>query len=42
MKGEFYLKDVEELDKKLILEPLEWLGNFPETQKIFKGALKDY
>jgi len=39
--GKFYKKDTEELDNKLIFEPLEWLNDYPKTKIFFEGALKE-
>ena len=36
------LKGAKELDKKLILETLDWINDFPDTRKLFDGALKEY
>jgi len=40
--GKFYLKGAEELDQKFILEPLEWLKDFPTTKEFFKETLQEY
>ena len=37
----FYIKGAEELDEKLIFEPLEWLDDYPKTKIFFEGALKE-
>lgn len=37
----FYKKGAEELDKKLIFKPLEWLNDYPKTKIFFEGALKE-
>jgi len=39
--GKFYKKSAEELDEKLIFEPLEWLDDYPKTKIFFEGALKE-
>jgi hypothetical protein len=39
--GKFYKKGAEELDEKLIFEPLEWLNDYPKTKIFFEGALKE-
>ncbi len=38
----FMLKGAEELDKKLILETLDWINDYPNTRELFDGALKEY
>ncbi len=35
-------KGAKELDDALVSEPLEWLGNYPNAQKAWVSALKDY
>ena len=37
----FYKKGAEELDEKLIFEPLEWLDDYQKTKIFFEGALKE-
>lgn len=37
----FYRKGAEELDEKLILEPLEWLKKYPKAKELFSGALRE-
>ncbi len=38
----FIIKGAKELDEKLILEPLDWLENYPIVKKSFSGALEEY
>jgi hypothetical protein len=40
--GKIYKKGAAELDEKLILEPLEWLGDFPKARKFFENSLREY
>ncbi len=40
-KDKFYKKGVQELDERLVLEPLEWLTKYPEAKEQFSGALTE-
>ncbi len=40
--GKIYKKAAAELDEKLILEPLEWLSDFPQAREPFEDALREY
>lgn len=38
----FFPKGAKELDKALVSQPLDWLIDYPKTQKAFSKALKQY
>lgn len=37
----FYKKGAQELDERLLLEPLEWLAKYPKAKEYFSGALTE-
>lgn len=43
-KGEYYIfpKGVPEMDKALVSEPLDWLSKYPNAQKAYSKALREY
>jgi len=38
----FIKKGVEILDRAVLIDPLDWLKDYPNTKEYFKGALNDY
>lgn len=41
-EDKFYQKGAKELDKSLILEPLDWIKDFSNAKEFFHGALNEY